>query len=45
MLKLSILTSSSLDMPPSSSDDQTHSPVTVLCSLPDVPGCLFAACK
>jgi len=37
------LTSSSEDSPASSSDDQTHSPVTVRWSRPDVPGCRFDA--
>lgn len=29
----------------SSSSDHTHSPVTVLCSLPEVPGWRFEACR
>lgn len=37
------LLSSPLDTLSSSSEDQTHSPVTVLCKRPDVPGCLFEA--
>jgi len=40
-----VFTSSSDDCPShSSSDDHVHSPVIVLCNLPDVPGCLFDAC-
>lgn len=43
-MKNKIFTSSSDDCPShSSSDDQVHSPVIVLCNLPDVPGCLFDA--